>query len=360
MNGGDIEITVSANYKAFEAGLEQAVNGAGAAGGAAGAGFGENFQKSQVGYIDKALNDIQNKLLKAFGAVAIGQALASTLEQAAAGASFGDAIISSIKSVPIVGTVASIIESSIKLGIGSYDRDAKLRRAKEKLAEAQENLQIALTNQKKEEDQLLDSEKRSGEMASRLSVQQAIATGDKVAEIEANRLRDRTVAELNYREKLGAARSDVEKKNIENAYKYEQATIRTKYDYELKQFNDAQQAKKDKELSDAQEVSRKKGEEIAKQLKAEQDLRKKEDLDAVKSLQDRLKTADKMRSDAAKEAEGQQLGFARSTGSMSTSFGSFNFRGYSDSDKKAVDESILATVREISKKASDFVNTGIQ
>lgn len=359
MNAGNIEITVSANYTQLQTALQQSVQTSTQAGQQAGQGFGENFERGQTRYIDRALQDIQGKLKKAFGAVAIGQALAGTLERAAEGAGWGESIVQSIKSTPIVGIAATIIESSFKLGFGNFEAEQKLKRSQERLAESEEQLKIALENDKKRSDRIAQSERDRQDAAFRHGLERAQMSGDKIAVIELEQQRDKAMAWRTFQEKTAEAMSKQEKDNLQVLYDTEiyYINLRASHARDLELKNRQEIA--DKQLKDDQERVRKVAESTAKEEAKASEERFKADMDAVNALQERLQKADEMRADAAAKAEDDRLAFARSTGSVSTSFGQFNFRGYTDNDKKQVDESILSQVREINKKASDFVANGI-
>lgn len=359
MNAGNIEITVSANYTQLQTALQQSVQSSTQAGQQAGQGFGENFERGQTRYIDRALQDIQGKLKKAFGAVAIGQALAGTLERASEGVGWGESIVQSIKSTPIVGIAATIIESSFKLGFGNFEAEQKLKRAQDRLAESEDQLKIALENDKKRSDRIAKSERDRQDESFRNGIAKAKIEGDVLKTIELERLRDNAMNWRKLQDDLAEAMSEQEKNNLKVMYDNERVMIKLKYDHERDLELKNRQEIADKQLKDDQERVRKVAEATAKEEAKASEERFKADMDAVNALQERLQKADEMRADAAAKAEEDRLNFARTTGSVSTSFGQFNFRGYTDGDKKQVDESILSQVREINKKASDFVANGI-
>lgn len=359
MNAGSIEISVEADYEQLQSSMEKSVKGATKAGAEAGSGFGGKFAEAQSKYIDKAIADISNKMRKAFGAVAIGTALSSTLEKAAAGSSFSEAIVSSIKSIPIIGLVATIIESGIKLGAGAYESEQRTLRGQQRLKEAEEGLRIALDNEKKIDDGKKASELARQDGSFRLGMERAKASGDAVKLLEESRFQENQLLWREQQEKLLAAKSDTEKKNLDMVYFYEKEAIKTKYDFEVKEAIKAKQEIADKELKDDQERVAKLSESMAKAIEKEAEDRAKLDQEAAEKLQERLIEADKMRAEAALKGDEDRLKVAQSTGSMATSFGSFTFAGYTDEQKKEVDKSILETIKDINKKASDFVNTGI-
>lgn len=356
MDAGKIEIKISANYSALEGALKDSVSTSQQSGQEAGAAYGQNFEAGQVKYIDRAIQDMQGKLKKAFGAVALGQALAGTLEAAANGASFGDAIVSSIKATPLVGIVATIVESGMKLAFGVFDAEEKARSAKTRNEDAHQRLKAAEERQMR----VRDMERTASDVSFKLLIQQERAAGNekRAQELELNQeishiQRDRV-------DRLAAAKSQEEKDVVERTFNLEMTAAKDRVKFAQEKAEKAAQEVYDKNLKDDQERAKKYGEALMKEEKKASEERFKKDLDDVKKLHDRLVKADEMRAEAAQQADSDRLAFAKMTGSMSTSFGSFTFKGYSDSDKQQVDQSILAQVREINKKATDFVNTGIQ
>lgn len=355
MNAGSIEISIAANYQQLQTALQQSVQASTQAGTQAGQAFGQNFQQGQTRYIDRAIQDITGKMTKAFGAVAIGNALAKTLEAGASGVPWDKAITDAIDSIPIINIFTSIIESSLSLAFGNFEAEQKLVRAKEREADAEEKLKAAQERVKAEK----DAQREASDASYRYLIQQARALGNEKRAIELELNRDIEHIQRERADKLASAKSDAEKEAIDRASKLDRAAAEDKAKFALQKMEKAQQEIADKALADDQERVRKVAEERAKAEQKAGDERAKADLEAAKKLEDRLVKADEMRKEAAMTAEATGAEFARSTGSMSTSFGTFTFKGYTDDEKRQVDQSILQQVKDINKKASEFVSTGI-
>ena len=355
MNAGSIEISIAANYQQLQTALQQSVQSSQVAGQQAGQGFGQNFQQGQSRYIDRAIQDIQGKMTKAFGAVAIGNALAKTLEAGAAGVPWDKAITDAIDSIPIINIFTSIIESSLSLAFGNFEQEQKLARAREREAEAEEGLKAAQERVKAER----DAARESSDASFRYLIQQAKALGNEKRAIELQLNQEIGHIQRERADKLAAAKSDAEKESIETTARLERAAAEDRAKFALEKMQKAQEEVAAKAIADDKERAQKLADETAKAEKkaAEETARAKQK--AAEELQKRIAEAEEMKSEAAADAERTNIEFARSTGGMGTSFGTFTFKGYTDDEKRMVDQSILQTVKEINKKASELVGGGL-
>jgi hypothetical protein len=352
MNGGKIEISIAAVYSQFEADMKKAAAAAVPGGKAVGEAFGDGFSRGSTKYIDRATQDITKKLTAAVGVFSIVNSFSAALEEGAKGASIGESIVAGIKSVPVVGTLVTIGEN-----LGQIIANKVTGQLEANAIVAQ---QKALTERNK---LIVEQENKAREAA------QALADEEQKLEDEARKATERSI------QREYDLRRELEIRQLEEAGKYrealmlrsglKQAQILRDMDEQIQRARSqeegesiirvAQQRIKNldaetkfdlanKEKADAERISKAAAAEAAARIKAEQDV--------IDAAYEKLKENDSKVSAIMEE----RMSLGTATGSVGTSFGTFKFRAYTDTEKKANDKAMVNKLDAIAKSSQATVD----
>lgn len=290
-------------------------------GATAGGAFKDEFVKQQDGLATNFAKSVQNSIRGAFAAAAVAAALRTTLESAAEGANIGDSLAAGIKSIPVIGAVASAFETGLGLALGVFDEERKTEQMRKSAQELEARAERVAQEAAKREEQILERKDQVADLVAQKEVRAAMEAGDErlAATLEA----ERQIAALRKRidEELGNAKWEDEKQGIRDLYAAEKALIDQQRDEKYEEI-----ARKEAEVQKkAAEAEQKRREETLAALKT--------DLESIQSQRDAIRGA---------------------TASASTAIGEFKFAAYTDSEKKQLDQDLLSQVRQINSKAASL------
>jgi hypothetical protein len=352
MNGGKIEISIAAVYSQFEADMKKAAAAAVPGGKAVGKGFADGFSSGSTGYIDRAINDIRGKLTKAVGAFTIVNAFGEALKAAAEGGDWAAAIERGIKSIPVVGTFVGWGESLYDI---INQTAAKAAASQDALAQQQ---RLNAINKAK-----IDAESKAREVAAaeaKIAEEQA----KKVAEQRARTIEKATressfvQAEIEIRqlEAIGDRRSAIMKQAELDARKvfFETAdqqlsTLTNEEADAIRKLGELRRNLISEEMKQRLDAINREEEETARKA-AEEDARRQRQIeDETRKLMEREK-------ELVAAAQEERLALGAATGSVSTSFGTFKFGAYTDTEKKANDKAMVSKLDSIAKSSQATVD----
>lgn len=307
----------------------------------------------------------ERKLGKVIGAT-LGLGMADNLVRSISGVirgdqTIGEAIASSIKSVPVVGAIAELGESISKaVFFGDPESDARKRleatnaeaavllaqakteenlksaAAAKRLAEQKRLLGLRVADEKRldgmldaREETLRDNAMRLGDLKAQIEIEKALMAGDKIAAIEIERDREVAKAKQELEEKLVAFESlniqdDLARANLE----WEVSNLRAAYEERIGLIDD----------------------EFALRAELQQIENEKDRQERMKTFEEerakKLEALEADREEAIAAAEDEARSAAR-VGSVSTAIGEFKFSAYSDSEKKRMDQQAVDALRKI-------------
>ena len=322
MNAGKIEISVSANYADLERQLREVTDKSTAAGRTAGRGLAQEFDRAASSFS----SGIGAKIASGIAFDKIARGLANALKAGAEGAEWQDVLLSGLKSLPIVGTIADLISAGIDAGLGFSEQ----RRLQAEQLETAEKVRKAAEERGKTERSIRDDiEKqrtREEEIVRKMAIQSAESEGDarKAARLKA----EDEIARLQKQkqEELDAARSAAQERSIESRYAKERQLVDQNLEREYREIES-----KEKEAASRE----------AERLQAIREKQLEESRTQIEKLEQRRESV------------------ASETGTAQTRLGTFRFAAYSDAEKKAIDAAILAEIRQIRAKAGSIAQGGI-
>jgi hypothetical protein len=348
MNGGKIEITIAAVYGQFEQDMKKAATAASAGGRQAGQKFGEGFSAGSTTYIDRTINDIRGKLTKAVSAFTIVSAFSAALEEGAKGASIADSIAAGLKSIPVVGAFVTIGENLGKIIMRTAAKEAAAQETIEGQARLNQINQDRIDRQKKAQE---EQARRAEEMARKVAdinknIEAQIDARDKARhEAKISRLErenqvflvlqeERARKEAEIYEKMQkervAARTADEEKAILDRYNAELALVRELDSRRVAELNKANDEERERNRTEQQQEAQRRARMIAEEeAKA---------LEEINRLREQGVAAQSM------------------VGTISTSFGTYKFAGYSDSEKKANDSAIRKAIEAVKENTRKLVD----
>lgn len=346
MIAGDLEIRIAAVYDQLSSDLKAAEQASARSGGAAGDGYGKGFEKGIKGYLQRTADQIQMQLGKAFQATNIARTFAAGLEEGAKGANFGDVIVNTVKSLPLIGTLASMIESGISIGLGTAEQEAKLAAARIREAEATQ----ALTQVQKRDEEVT-RQKYQNEMEEALRVEDRRKAAQIKARMEFHEIEVRKAADLEN------AKSESERRSIVERSVLEFEATRKRLEDQYRTIDEAEAEAESKRQEAAQKKAddeRRFYEDLYEYLdKQEQKMAEDERKmweDIADYVDEISKKAEKRIEDLRKQAqdiEKERADVASQVGTVSTSFGTFRFSPYTEQEKKQIDREMVAKLTAI-------------
>ena len=352
MNGGKIEISIAAVYSQFEADMKKAAAAAVPGGKAVGKGFADGFSSGSTGYIDRAINDIRGKLTKAVGAFTIVNAFGEALKAAAEGGDWAASIERGIKSIPVVGTFVGwgeslydIINQTAAKAAASQDLIAKQQRLnainKAKIDAESKAREVAAAEAKIAEEQsrkIAEQRAKTIEKATRessfvqaeIEIRQLEAIGDRRAAIMKQ-------AELEARK---AFFEIVEQQRADQTHEEGMA---------IRKLGQLRRELINQEMRDRLSALDKEEEETRKRAAEEEAKRQRQIEEETKKLLEREK-------ELVAAAQEERLSLGAATGSIGTSFGTFKFGAYTDTEKKANDKAMVSKLESIAKSSQATVD----
>ena len=326
MNAGSLEIEVQALYGKFESQLREVVSKSEKAAGDAGDKFKKNFESKMGSAGESGASKLGATFLRVFAADAIARSIEVGLKAAVEGNGWQESLGAAIESLPIIGSVSKALGSIFDLALGVTEKNKAIAEEMAALA-AQSKENDARRARRKAADSNIEVIGRDIQDIARQKELETIAkSGDakgaiaKRVELDVSRLQQKLAADL------AKSKYDDEKVAMKNRTAAEEDLIRHKASLEIDAIKAAEAAK---------------AEEVAK---AEAEKRK-----------DRI---DDLALEATK-LEGDRKAIAQETGSMSTSFGTFTYAAYTDTEKKQVDQSIVTTLKAIYEEQRRLREGGI-
>ncbi len=231
MNAGAINISVAATMTRFNESMTAVKTTAATKGGEAGKAFKDAFDKQGDGLGANFGKSAQNAIRGALAATAISAALKTTLEQAAQGAKVGDAIAQGIKAIPVIGAIASAVESALDLAIGASAQERLVDVARSMDAEAQKGLAVAEQRAKR----LVAAEFELRRNAAR-------EAGDERYAIDLEAQEKIAALEKQFKADSQAATRDSERKFLEEIFQAERKLIQQSATERLKAFDEAEES----------------------------------------------------------------------------------------------------------------------
>lgn len=351
MNGGKIEISIAAVYSQFEADMKKAAAAAVPGGKAVGKGFADGFSSGSTGYIDRAVNDIRGKLTKAVGAFTIVNTFSEALKAGAEGAGFAETIERALKSVPVVNAFVGIGESLYDI----FNQTAAKAAANQEIVAEQERL--TASNKAK-----VDAEKVARESA---------AAEAKIAEEQAKKIAEQRAKTIEKATRDSSfVQAEIEIRQLEAMGDRRAAIIKQAELEARKSFFEIEDQQRADQTSEEFMAIRRLGElrrnlindEMRQRLAAldkeqEESRKKAADEDARRQRQIEEETAKLLEreQELARAAQEDRLALGAASGSIGTSFGTFKFGAYTDTEKKANDKIMVAKLGEISKSTQATV-----
>jgi hypothetical protein len=341
MIAGSLQIQIEAEYAKLEDQLKDVASKAEDAGKKAAEKFGAKFKEAVKGFGKQAAEGLSDELGKIAKPKQMIAVVAAALKEAAAGGGWQDSLLAGLKSIPIVSAMSDIIENTIKLVTGA---------AKEEMKAAAESAKAdkAYATAKARTDDINARAMQHEDALLQAKIDNAVAVGDAYAEAYA-------VADLEY-QKIARKRDEDLKKStddengkqrqaIEQTYQDQLAAITRTYDLNVQKADEA--------IAKEAAEQKKKAEEVAtaaydKQQKDAQDLAKLN----KKLADDEAKRQKKIADDILKattESDQARASAAATTGSMSTSFGTYTFSAYTDAEKKNNDEKMVSELKNVVK-----------
>lgn len=352
MNGGKIEISIAAVYSQFEADMKKAAAAAVPGGKAVGKGFADGFSSGSTGYMDRAINDIRGKLTKAVGAFTIVNAFGEALKAAAEGGDWTQSLERGIKAVPVISTFVGWGESLYDI---ISQTAAKAAADQETLAQQQ---RLNATNKAR-----IDAENKARESAA-AEAKIAEEQSRKIAEQRAKTIEKATressfvQAEIEIRqlEAIGDRRAAIMKQAELEARKAFFDTVdqqRADQTHEegmaIRKLGELRRELINQEMRDRLAALDKEEEETRKRAAEEEAKRQRQIEEETKKLLEREK-------ELVAAAQEERLSLGAATGSIGTSFGTFKFGAYTDTEKKANDKAMVSKLDAIAKSSQATVD----
>lgn len=327
MNAGEINIAVTASMDRFQATMN-AVKAESQQTALTAGQFFKNKFSSEFG--DQKLG----KLLGAGIGIGMAESIVRNISDALKNdKSIGDALLESVRGLPIVGSMFSLGEALEARLSGRMQDEAEARAANQAARELQAQYEKEDEERRKRiadrEKEVEDSKKNQVSLERQIS---DIAMQREIASLEAVGDKD-LVARLNAEKSLVDARRRFEDEFNKAKTVEEQKLLYARHDLEKKLISDTLEAQLDAIAEDAQ----KKQQEDKKRAAA---LAEQVDEERKKAMEDR---------DTLLQ-QGVQ--------SASTGIGAYRFDAYPATMKKMIDENMLRTLREISAKLTGGVTAG--
>ena len=310
----------------------------------------ENANKAWEGFKAEAGKGLDEELGKMAKPKSLIGVVSAALKEAAAGGGWQETLLAGLKSIPIVSAMSDIIESVMKIATGAAAQEAKAAadtaKADKAYAAAKSRTDDINARQVQHEDALLQAK-----------IDNAVAVGDAYAEAYA-------VADLEYQKIARKRDEDLKKstddengkqrKMIEQTYQDDLAAITRTYDLKVQKADEAaakeaeaQRKAAEQTATEAFEKKKKEAEDLAK-------LNKKLEDDETK----RMKKVHEDIAKATTESDKSRISAASATGSMSTSFGTYTFSAYTDTEKKSNDEEMVSQLKNVVKAIETKSSTG--
>jgi hypothetical protein len=336
MNAGAINISVAATMTRFNESMTAVKTTAATKGGEAGKAFKDSFDKQGDGLGANFGKSAQSAIRGALAATAISAALKTTLEQAAQGAKIGDAIAQGIKAIPVIGAIASAVESALDLAIGASAEERMVGAARAMEAEAEKSLAVAEGRAKR----LVAAEFELRRNAAREAGNERYAI-----DLEAQ---ERLAAlEKQFAEDMKAATRDNERKFIEEIFQAERKLIQQSAAERIKAVDEAaekqtkaneERIRKEAEAADAAaDAEATRLSTIADKMR---ELRERDEAERIETAR-RVAEAEEVLN--AEREEAQTAGVGRTQ----TALGSFSFDAYPETEKRQNDIRIVRALEAI-------------
>lgn len=336
MNAGAINISVAATMTRFNESMTAVKTTAATKGGEAGKAFKDSFDKQGDGLGANFGKSAQNAIRGALAATAISAALKTTLEQAAQGAKVGDAIAQGIKAIPVIGAIASAVESALDLAIGASAQERLVDVARAMEAEAQKGLAVAEQRAKR----LVAAEFELRRNAAR-------EAGDERYAIDLEAQEKIAALEKQFKADSQAATRENERKFLEEIFQAERKLIQQSAAERLKAFDDAEEkrVKADEErIRKEAEAADAAADAEAIRLSAIADkMRELRERDEAERLETARRVAEEEERLTAEREEAQTAGVGRTQ----TALGSFSFDAYPETEKRQNDIRIVRALEAI-------------
>ena len=327
MNAGEINIAVTASMDRFQATMNAVKAESQQTALTAGQFFKNKFSSE---FSDQKLG----KMLGAGIGIGMAESIVRNISDALKNdKSIGDALLESVRGLPIVGSMFSLGEALEARLSGRMQDEAEARAANQAARELQAQYEKEDEERRKRiadrEKEVEDSKKNQVSLERQIS---DIAMQREIASLEAVGDKD-LVARLNAEKSLVDARRKFEDDFNKAKTVEEQKLLYARHDLEKKLISDTLEAQLDAIAEDAQ----KKQQEDKKRAAA---LAEQVDEERKKAMEDR---------DTLLQ-QGVQ--------SASTGIGAYRFDAYPATMKKMIDENMLRTLREISAKLTGGVTAG--
>ena len=327
MNAGEINIAVTASMDRFQATMNAVKAESQQTALTAGQFFKNKFSSE---FSDQKLG----KMLGAGIGIGMAESIVRNISDALKNdKSIGDALLESVRGLPIVGSMFSLGEALEARLSGRMQDEAEARAANQAARELQAQYEKEDEERRKRiadrEKEVEDSKKNQVSLERQIS---DIAMQREIASLEAVGDKD-LVARLNAEKSLVDARRKFEDEFNKAKTVEEQKLLYARHDLEKKLISDTLEAQLDAIAEDAQ----KKQQEDKKRAAA---LAEHVDEERKKAMEDR---------DTLLQ-QGVQ--------SASTGIGAYRFDAYPATMKKMIDENMLRTLREISAKLTGGVTAG--
>jgi len=330
MNAGEINIAVTASMDRFQATMN-AVKAESQQTASQAGGFFKNKFFSELGA--KQGNKIGEMLGAAVGIGMADQMVRKIADAMKNDKSIGEAMLESIRALPLVGSMFSLGEALEARMSGRMQDEAEARAANQAARELQAQYDKEDEERRKRiadrEKEVEDSKRNQVSLERQIA---DIAMAREIASLEAVGDKD-LVARLNAEKSLVDARRKFEDDFNKAKTVEEQKLLYARHDLEKKLISDTLEAQLDAIAEDAQ----KKQQEDKKRAAA---LAEQVDEERKKAMEDR------------------ETLLQQGVQSASTGIGAYRFDAYPATMKKMIDENMLRTLREISAKLTGGVTAG--
>jgi hypothetical protein len=348
MNGGEITISVKADYSEMERSLVEAEQKAAtSAEGAA-----EKYQSKFGAWLDRSRGSITKKFEGFINPVQLLDRVADFAETAGE-EGIGSAIDKLVKSTPIIGAayrLGTSIGTALVNAVGAEtgeQMDARLQEEFEKTIEAADRRLKIVAQKEAEAREATATLQSAADLEFEIAVRRLEKEGEAKQAIFERGLKEEQRLELELANKIANANSDAQKDALRREY---EARVQLNADETRDKIAKQEEAdakiasdraeREAKEIEAAAEKERRAAEKVAAEKKKADDEAERQ---AEKAIQDREKAFE----EATRIEQDRITSQAAGITGANTALGTFRFDAYSDADKKRNDEKMVRALESL-------------
>lgn len=353
MNGGEITISVKADYSEMERNLAEAEAKAGAVAETTAKTYNSKFGS----YLDKSRNSITKKLEAFVNPLQMLDRVADFAETAGE-KGFGTALENLVKSIPVAGAayrVGSSIGTSLLNAFGAETEGQFVERIQKELAEAEkvaEKRRKEVEKIDKEAKQSFAVQQETSDLEFELAMKRMEKEGDAAQAIWERGWREREKLETELALKLADVEDKAQREILEKNYRAKielvDAETRERAEAERAARESSKQQKADERQREIDDITKEWMDYLDDIDKAERDQQK----DREKREKDAIDERKKAMEEVARMEEERVSSQAAGIQGVSTVLGTFTFDAYPDSDKRSNDERMVRAMEGLLANAT--------